>query len=275
MILKKHAGLLFVILTYLITWSVEVPAAMAKHGYVAWKVSKGLQTICTLAPGIVALFLTAILFKKTGLKVLLKDIVKWRVKAKWYAVVILLGVGLCGLSLLLYNWISAKWNNPDALYNFIFYFLLILPLSALWEEIGWRGFLLPELQRKYSALKSSLVIGFVWGLWHLPIYLALDTYGDKTIAYFFVMFVACFALSILLTWLYNETKGSLLICILLHNAINTSAVYFFGNLEGAEFKPLIILMGLLTITAICVCFKLKGNLSGKESPESMIYSSAK
>ena len=62
--MKKHAGFLFVLLTYILTWSVEIPVALTKHGYIAINISKGLQTICTLSPGVVALTLTAIFFKK-------------------------------------------------------------------------------------------------------------------------------------------------------------------------------------------------------------------
>ena len=173
-------------------------------------------------------------------------------------------VVLCGLSLLVFNYTYGQINNPDPAYNFIFYFILILPLSALWEEIGWRGFLLPILQEKHTPLKASIIIGFVWGLWHLPIYLAIDPYGYKTINYFLFMFIGCFALSIIATWLYNSTKGSLLICILFHNAINTSAAYFYGNLKGSEFRPLIILVVLLVVAAICIGFKTKGSLTENE-----------
>ena len=262
--MKKNAGFLFILFTYILTWSVEVPAALTKHGYTTVHISKALQTICTLSPGIVAIILTAIIFKKSGLKFLLNAIIKWRVKFKWYLIIIILGIALCGISLVVFNTIYKQNNIPDPAYNFVFYFILILPLSALWEEIGWRGFLLPALQKKYTPLKASLLIGFVWGLWHLPVYLAINPYGDKTIVYFLFMFIGCFALSIIETWLYNSTKGSLLICILFHNAINTSAAYFYGNLPGAEFRPLIILVILLVITAITICFKTKGSLNDNE-----------
>lgn len=264
--MKKHLGFIFVALTYLFTWSVEIPAALVKHGYATIHISKGLQTICTLSPGIVAILLTGIFFKKKGLRFLLKDIVKWRVKLKWYVLLIFFSIVLCGISLLLFNWVYAQDNIPDQPYNFIFYFLLILPLSALWEEIGWRGFLLPILQEKYTPLKASLAIGFVWGLWHLPVYLAINPYGDKTIVYFLFMFIGCFAISIIATWFYNSTKRSLFICILFHNAVNTSAAYFYGNLQSGEFRPLIILVILLVVVAISILFRTKGSLHENENP---------
>ena len=264
--MKKHAGFIFVLLTYILTWSVEIPIALTKHGYAALHISKGLQTICTLSPGIVAIILTAIFFGKNSLKSLFKAIVKWRVKFKFYIIIIIVCIVTCGLSLLIFNWITGQSIMPDQPYNFVFYFILILPLSALWEEIGWRGFLLPVLQQKYTAIKSSLIIGFVWGLWHLPIYLAINPYGDKTIIFFLMMFIGCFALSIIATYLYNSTKGSLLICILFHNAINTSAAYFFGNIKGEELRELLIWILLLMVSAVIIFLKTKGSLNENEQP---------
>jgi membrane protease YdiL (CAAX protease family) len=264
--MKKNLGFIFVLLTYILTWSVEIPIALIKHGFAGINFSKGLQTICTLSPGIVAIILTAIYYGKSNLKSLLKAILKWRVKFKFYLIIIIVGIALCGLSLLIFNLITSKTIKPDQPYNFIFYFIIILPLSALWEEIGWRGFLLPLLQEKYTAMKSSLIIGFVWGLWHLPIYLAINPYGDKTINFFIMMFISCFALSIILTYLYNSTKGSLLICILFHNALNTSAAYFYGNLKGDELKTLSIWILLLIISAVIIFFKIKGSLNENSKP---------
>ncbi len=265
--MKKHVGFIFVLLTYILTWSVVIPIALTRHGYAAINISRSLQIISTLSPGIVAIILTAIYFGKNGIKSLFKAIVKWRVKFKWYIIIIILGIALCGLSLLIFNWISGQSIKPDQPYNFVFYFILILPLSAFWEEIGWRGFLLPVLQEKYTAIKSSLIIGFVWGLWHLPIYLAINPYGDKTIIFFIMMFIGCFALSIIATYLYNSTKGSLLICILFHNAINTSAAYFYGNIKGEELRPLLIWILLLIVSAAIIFLKTKGSLNENEKPK--------
>lgn len=265
--MKKNVGFLFVLLTYILTWSVVIPMALTKHGYAAINISRSLQIICTLSPGVVAIILTAIYFGKNSLKSLFKAIVKWRIKFKFYIIIIIVCIVLCGLSLLIFNWITGQSIKPDEPYNFVFYFILILFVSAFWEEIGWRGFLLPVLQEKYSAIKSSLIIGFIWGLWHLPIYLAINPYGDKTIIYWLMMFFACVAISIIATYLYNSTKGSLLICILFHNTINTSAAYFYGNLKGEELRPFLIWILLLIVSAVIIFFKTKGSLNENEQPK--------
>ena len=152
--MKKHVGFIFVLLTYILTWSVEIPSALTKHGYAAINISKGIQTICTLSPGIIALILTTIHFGKNGLKSLLKATIKWRVKFKWYITIIIVSIVLCGLSLLIFNSITGQNIKPDEPYNFVFYFILIVPLSAFWEEIGWRGFSLPVYKKIYRSKKK-------------------------------------------------------------------------------------------------------------------------
>ena len=121
-------------------------------------------------------------------------------------------------------------------------------------------FFTTHLTKKYTSLKASLIIGFVWGLWHLPIYLALNPYGNKTIIFFILIFIGCFAISIIATFFYNSTGSSLFICILFHNSINTSAAYFCGNLKGAEFRPFIIWILLLSVIAISLISKSNNTL---------------
>ncbi len=79
-----------------------------------------------------------------------------------------------------------------------------------------------------------------------------------------MMFIGCFALSFIASYLYNSTNGSLLTCILFHNAINTSAVYFFGNVKSEELRPLLIWILLLIVAAAIIFYKTKGSLSENE-----------
>jgi membrane protease YdiL (CAAX protease family) len=261
MLMKKNPGLLFIVLAFIFTWSIEIPAALTKHGYTNITISKGLQIIATLAPGIVAILLSLLLGGGAGLKAFFKPILKWRVGISWYLVVLGIGILLTGVSILIFYLFVNKPVKPDTPVNLLAYLLILVFFSPFWEEIGWRGFLLPNLQKKHSAFKAALIIGFVWGLWHLPIILAGNAYGDQTIYYFLIIFIGCFALSILQTWLFNCTN-SLIICILLHDAVNSGAAYFYGNLGTNELRPFVIFTALLILTAIIVLVKTKGKLCG-------------
>jgi membrane protease YdiL (CAAX protease family) len=88
---------------------------------------------------------------------------------------------------------------------------------GLLEEIGWRGFALPCLQRRWSALASSIVIGFVHALWHFPFFVYDNPFPWR----YLILFVPqVIVLSVIFTWAYNTTSGSLLAVILLHGAID-------------------------------------------------------
>jgi len=90
--------------------------------------------------------------------------------------------------------------------------------GALNEEPGWRGFALPRLQKNHSPLMASIILGTLWGLWHVPLHF-LDAYGGGAIGA--VLRIQEIPLAIIFTWLYNRSKGSLLAAIILHTSINT------------------------------------------------------
>jgi len=105
--------------------------------------------------------------------------------------------------------------------------VMIWPLlAALGEEVGWRGFLLPGLQRRLGALPAALVLGAIWGLWHLPAdYIALKAYGDWFVPAFLVNGpIVLGAHAIIMSWLWNRTGGNLLLMVLYHLTITTAAM---------------------------------------------------
>jgi membrane protease YdiL (CAAX protease family) len=108
----------------------------------------------------------------------------------------------------------------------------IIFVLVLGEELGWRGYALPLLLDKRSAVMASLILGVLWGLWHLPTFLVPGTpqYGLPLSA--FVLLTVEY--SILMTWVYLHTKGSVLIATLFHGAINLSQGLFLGGIDGAS-----------------------------------------
>ena len=259
--MKKSGLFLFILLTYLLTWAVEIPIAFSSHGLSNIKIPKGLQTVSTLTPGLVALLLTGIFGGTNSLKLLLRQLIKWRVPFKWYAFIFITGVLISGFSLLIFLVVTKENVHVEPAYSLLFYMVIFLFFSPLWEEIGWRGYLLPRMQALFNPIQASLIIGFIWGLWHLPIYLAINPYGNKTILFFLFVFIGCFPISILQTWLYNSTKGSLLLCVLFHDAINAAAGYFYLNLTNREIRPFVISVAFFACVAIWVFIKTRGTLN--------------
>jgi membrane protease YdiL (CAAX protease family) len=116
--------------------------------------------------------------------------------------------------------------------RFVGWLLAGLLLGPLSEELGWRGFALDQLQRRWKPWFASLILGFVWGLWHLPLFLIKGTvqaaWGLGTVR-FWLFLIGILPLSLLMATVYNRTRKSILSAILLH---------FFYNATGNLLSPL-------------------------------------
>jgi hypothetical protein len=120
--------------------------------------------------------------------------------------------------------------------------------GPLGEEPGWRGYALARLQDRYSALVASLILGVLWGVWHLPFFFIKGTEQETTPFFLFVLSII--ASSILITWVYNHTKGSVLLALLFHNAVNITALYLPLSLstdwQGVVAQCLVALIVVIT-----------------------------
>jgi membrane protease YdiL (CAAX protease family) len=159
---------------------------------------------------------------KAGVKELLLKLTKWKINILWYLFsvfymffVFYVPALICNLFGEYYT-ISQRYPSGQLLMLFLGQ-LFAGPLN---EEFGWRGFLLPKCQEKYSPLVSSLLVGFIHGLWHLPLFL----FYLKEPLPLYLFKVVC--VSILYTWMYNHSKGSLLPVCLLHAFYNFVSVPF-------------------------------------------------
>lgn len=177
----------------------------------------------TYGPAFSAIILTLVLEGKRGLKELFGRFKIWRTNLLWYvfsflgtAFIVLISLGIHTLL----GGENLKFNDPKQWYLTIPVFFYVLVFSVLGEEIGWRGFALPRLQNKFSAFVSSLIIGFTWGVWHLPLFfIGWNFHSQIPFGLFLVQDIA---LAIIYTWIYNSTGGSLLIVNLFHAASNTT-----------------------------------------------------
>lgn len=119
--------------------------------------------------------------------------------------------------------------------------LFTLFVVAIGEEVGWRGWLQPHLQEKFSPLLTTVLIGIVWGLWHWPLYVIGQYPGEPTLV--FVKVGLCIFLGIFFTWLYNRSGGNLLLMVLLHTALNnTNRVLPMTPSAGAYLVLFIVIM---------------------------------
>jgi membrane protease YdiL (CAAX protease family) len=105
---------------------------------------------------------------------------------------------------------------PTVLVSFVYMLIQV----GIGEEVGWRGYALPKLQAGYGALLSSVILGVIWTLWHLPLFFNPATGYSLTSFWVFLIFML--PISILITWVFNSTGGSVLIIMILHAMLNAS-----------------------------------------------------
>jgi uncharacterized protein len=248
---KRHSIITFFVLTYVITWAIESPLVLLGDSVTGTQ-SLALVILASNVPSAVAIVLTAMVLGRGALRKLLGRLLIWRVNPFWYLVVLLGPVALVGGVVLL----NALMGGPalslgmTLLGAAIFFAISIFPGSALGEEIGWRGYVLPRLQSRMSALSASLLIAPIWGLWNLPLWLTGDPV--KTPTFYVAFFVSVFPMSVLLTWVYNSTGGSLLMVVLLHATINLPVTLVIDDLGTRGRVPSLLYFGLLVVAAIVV-----------------------
>jgi membrane protease YdiL (CAAX protease family) len=132
--------------------------------------------------------------------------------------------------------------------------------GPLQEEFGWRGYALDRLQSKYNSLSSSLIIGVLWAFWHAPSFFIAGTLQSEQPFYSF--FPSVLILSILFTWLYNNTNRSVLVAMLFHTSINAS--YWIIPINATSFGPLYYTI-FLSLATIIVVFTFGSNNLMRES----------
>lgn len=267
--LKRHSLIIGILLMFLLTWPIDLSNA----GLLPFQIPFIIYIFLGWGFIFASLIMTWLTLGWSEVVKLLKRYLIWRVGWKWYLVAFLLIplISLVGV------YLSAALTQTPVDFSTVLAYqifgrstnlaLLILPFFlfdaiANGEEMGWRGYVLPRLQVKYSALTSSLILGVIWGIWHIPKFL---THWDT--ASFLWFMVDTMAKAVLLTWMYNNTKGSLLLVTLFHASFNTAGVVLpiantvIDNNLGAR-----IIIDLLEVVAavVVVIFTGAENLSRME-----------
>ena len=227
-LLARHPLVVFFLLAFVFTWG---------YFWLIWAplgLPHSLIALGGFGPAGSAFLVLALTSGKPGVLRLLRSIVHWRVGAQWYLVALL---GLPVLNLLAFLVVPGALADvvaPDSslplLYLREMAISLTLGIAPLWEEIGWRGFAQPGIQRQKGPVVGSLILGALWGLWHLPFFFGplaqtgpAATFVSASVA--LVEFsIGLTGLSVVMTWVLNNCGGSTLLAILLHAAFDSSGL---------------------------------------------------
>lgn len=167
--IRRHPLLNFYLITFSMSWFFIILA------YGVFKNSMFLAWVGMFFPSLTALFITGVCDGKSGLERLLSRLYHWRVPWKWYLAIFGLPISLIGGTILIHDGPTALiiWlATLPSLSPFLVGMTFLMAVMTAGEEIGWRGFALPHLQARFSPLVSSIILGFLWGIWHIPV--ALD-----------------------------------------------------------------------------------------------------
>jgi len=246
---KEHPIIYFYVLAFVISWLGWGPIVVGSRGIPPFNTPliQILLILPALGPTLAAVIVEGAISGNQGVKKLLVGLIQWRTGFIWYLAAIL-GPILLFLGSQFYDLLvsgkSLALQIPgeiilSALVSGFVTNLLVNP----WEEVGWRGFALPRLQERYSALVATLIVGLLWGLWHVPLFF---WNGNPMSSYpFLPWLLGLVSESFIYTWMYNNTKGSLLIVSLFHIFLNTFGPIFHGSVIGLTVVNCVIAVILL------------------------------
>ena len=264
---KAHPLVAYFALAYAISWIIVLPLVAYAQGFIDVPVPFTLHYLNDLAPLLAAIIVTRIADGAEGLRDLLRRMIRWRGSLLWVLVAAFSPLVAFGIAAAIVVFAMGE-TPPDlgllgelpylpylGLGGWIFWLLTV----GLGEESGWRGYALPKLQASMSAISASLIVTLWWVLWHLPRFFYFDGFLDQGFSALPLFALQLLLLSILLTWLYNSSRGSILAAALFHGSFN-----FFLTSPADIGEMTIVIRGLLIVWVIAVIVAFKPtNLSTK------------
>jgi membrane protease YdiL (CAAX protease family) len=250
----------FFLVTYGVTWMSWAAAwALSRGGKLGFP-PPGLGVVLfylgVFAPSLVALWLTRRREGSAGVRALLVRLVKVNVPVKWYVFAISYTVVIKLTAALIHRITTGSWPA------FATESIILMLAAILWsmlifgqagEEVGWRGFALPRLRKRFGLGAASVLLGVIWATWHLPLFFipGIETTGQSFPTYL----LAVTAFSVAIAWLYANTNGSLFLTMLMHAAYNNTKDIVPGvrRVPTNPFTTSSSLSGWITLALLWLC----------------------
>jgi membrane protease YdiL (CAAX protease family) len=250
-VISSHSTAAFFILAVALSWGMWIPLFVAIPS----------ATSVVMMPGAFGPALAAVVVlwaQGESVREWLVDGLDWHLPKRWYAAALGLPLGLAlvlgvGLAIRTGQFTTDRLPQAAAMYP------VIVAITALLgggqEEFGWRGFALPALQERYDALTATVLIGLAWAIWHLPAF-AFEIPGYTSSFVLYALLVV--GISVVLTWLYNSTGGSILLAMLFHGGVNAApsiGTVFVGDISTVGVSPYLILVPAVWIVTLLLLLR--------------------
>jgi uncharacterized protein len=222
-VVKRHPLVAFFVLAYAFSW----------WAWILYAFGAFPNPIAGFGPFLAALLVLALTEGRAGVIALLRRMIRWRVGVVWYAVALLLPAAVAALATLVNLGLGAEpptaqaWGRWTSIFGTLAFLLVVPGAGGAWEEPGWRGYAVPRMQSRWTALVSALVLGVLVAGWHLPLIVT----GQVHVADVFSIMGA----TVVINWLFNHVRGSVLLIMLLHATNNAVSGSFFSPMfTGAD-----------------------------------------
>lgn len=257
--MRKYPIAWFYILAFGISWLGMISVVLVSRGIapVYRPYFLILSIFYAIGPALAAVIVSQMAYGKTGVWDLLKGLIRWRVGAIWYIIAMLGSVVPILAAQLITKLLGLSVTialPPVELSPYVIFAGVVNFLANTCEEIGWRGFALPHLQKRHNALYATLIVGMLWGLWHLPLIFLAGPMSE----YPFLWFISIAADAFIYTWIYNSTKGSILPVALLHGSGNIVVAFITG------VSPIAYALVNCVVAIILIAVLGRVNLSRRE-----------
>lgn len=279
--IRRHSLVAYFVLAYLLTWVTTLPLVLSQRGLGIINLPEALLLVLLLlatyiGPLPAAFIVTRIAEGKPGVKQLLRRMGQWRVGLGWYLLVLIAYplIFLVGASAYLgtapFAALLQKWP---------LLFTAYLPAAAigilypsLGEEPGWRGFALPRLQRQHGPLIGTLILGVLHGFWHLPAYFlpGFILPGRFDPVAFAANTCAIIVMTVVWTWLFNRSNGSVFLIMLVHGASNATSGLFPQLIPTNAFDDQWFIFKVMGVVALLLVICTRGKLGYRPPVESTL-----
>lgn len=207
------------------TWLFWIPDGLGKRGILPDAFWTNLGFFGAWGPLVAALIMVYKESGKQGLKSLMRKGIDFSFGKTWWGVIFLLFPALIMAAYVISIFIdkTIPTSEAEGLYWFLpfIFFAVLLTSGPLQEEFGWRGYALPRLLASYSPFISTLILGFIWAVWHLPQFLVpYEQTGMFYITPIWSFILTIMTANFLYTWVFKHTNGSILAALLLHAQMN-------------------------------------------------------